>query len=220
MREHFEELWERMPPDVHPPDLAARRAFLLAHLRPGDRLLDLGCGDGTFAGIAAEAGAQALGVDVAEAALARARRRHPALELRLAPAGGPLPVEDGAFDVVWASEVLEHVPDTARWLSEARRALRPGGRLLLTTPHHGRLRRTVLALTRFEAHFDPRSDHLRFFTRRSLAEVLEELGFADVRLATAGGPPLWRRTLLASARRPEGEAGRLARAAVAAAGAP
>jgi ubiquinone/menaquinone biosynthesis C-methylase UbiE len=56
------------------------------------------------------------------------------------PIEGPLPFKDNSFDVVWASEVIEHVADTARWLSEVRRVLAPSGRLLVTTPSHGRLR--------------------------------------------------------------------------------
>ena len=220
MKDYYEDLWERLPSGTRPPDLPPRRAFLLAHVSPGDRVLDLGCGDGAFTAMAAEAGARAIGVDVAEAALRRARAGHPGLDFRLGPIEGPLPLEDRSVDLVWASEVIEHVADTARWLAEVRRVLRPGGRLLVTTPHHGRLRRTALALVRFEQHFDPLSDHLRFFTPGTLGALLADAGFADVRLAATGGPPLWRRVLLASAVRPADDTGRLARTAVAAAGAP
>jgi 2-polyprenyl-3-methyl-5-hydroxy-6-metoxy-1,4-benzoquinol methylase len=78
--------------------------------------------------------------------------------------------------------VLEHVADTAHFLLEVRRVLRPGGRLLVTTPAHGRLKRTAIALARFESHFDPLGQHLRFYTRRSLAATLEHAGFEDVRV--------------------------------------
>ena len=67
------------------------------------------------------------------------------------PIDGPLPLEDNSFDVVWASEVIEHVADTGRWLSEVRRVLKPGGRLLLTTPSHGRLRVALGGIERFSA---------------------------------------------------------------------
>ena len=50
-----------------------------------------------------------VGADVAEAAIARARARHPELEFVLVPIDGPLPFADGAFDVVWASEVIDLV---------------------------------------------------------------------------------------------------------------
>ena len=81
-----------------------------------------------------------------------------------------LPFADGAFDLVWASEVIEHVSDTARWLSEVRRVLTPGGVLLITTPSHGRLRLALGGLERFS---EPLGDHLHLYTRRSLTETLE-----------------------------------------------
>ena len=89
---------------------------------------------------------------------------------------------------MWAGEVLEHVADVVGLLAEVRRVLRRGGRLLVTTPCHGRLLRSR---TR-RAHFDPRADHLRFFTARTLRAVLADAGFADVdvrRAVAACTPP-------------------------------
>jgi 2-polyprenyl-6-hydroxyphenyl methylase/3-demethylubiquinone-9 3-methyltransferase len=110
---------------------------------------------------------------------------------------------DSSFDVVWAGETIEHVADTPGWLSEVRRVLRPGGNLLLSTPAHGRLARLRLALSdrAFDAHFDPRADHLRFYTQRTLRRSLEDCGFGDIEVGEAGGPPGARRLLLASARK-------------------
>jgi SAM-dependent methyltransferase len=142
-------------------------------------------------------GAAPTGVDIAEAALNRACAAHPDLDFRLAPIDGPLPFDDGSFDVVWTTEVIEHVADTARWLSEVRRVLVPRGRLLLTTPSHGRLR---VALSGVEAFSDPLSDHLHLYTKGSLENLLAEFGFDEISVRTAGGPPLLRRLLLARAR--------------------
>ncbi len=52
--------------------------------------------------------------------------RHPELDLRLVDGEGPWELADACFDVVWAGEVIEHVADTAAWLSEVRRVLRSG----------------------------------------------------------------------------------------------
>lgn len=194
MRDYYETLWARLPPGSESPELERRRAFLIGELSDGDRVLDLGCGAGAFTAIAASArpGTRVVGADVAEAALARARAAHPGLEFRLVPFDGPLPFEDGAFTVVWASEVIEHVADTAMWLSEVRRVLVPGGRLLLTTPDHGRLR---LLIDGIERHSEPLGDHLHLYTGRSLRELLGEFGFGEVSVRAASGPPLLRRTL-------------------------
>src|SRR5205814_1142620 len=91
----------------------------------------------------------------------------------------PLPIADSAFDLVLAADVLEHVRDVQLFLSEARRVLRPRGRLALVTPAHGRLAGLDVLVRGFERRFDPLSPHLRFLTRRSLARLLDELGFED-----------------------------------------
>lgn len=198
MRDYYEELWQRLPEQLSAPDWELRRSFLLAAVREGDRALDLGCGEGDFTAELERAGARAIGVDVAEAALVRARSRHPELDFRLTAIEGPLPFEDNRFELVWASEVIEHVPDTARWLSEVRRVLVPGGQLLLSTPSHGRVRVALGGIERFS---EPVGDHLHLYTRSSLVTVLNEFGFSEVEVRSAAGPPLLRRLLLARASR-------------------
>lgn len=203
MSEYHEALWEGVPEGLQPPYLARRLAFLLAHVPAGARVLDVGCGEGRFTEALAERGARAIGIDVAEEPLRRARSRRPELDLRCVEPAGPWPLADVSFDVVWAGEVIEHVADTAGWLSEVRRVLCSGGLFLLSTPAHERLRRLALALNAraFEAHFDPRGDHLRFYTRRALIGLLADFGFEAIETRTLGGAPGARRVLLASARR-------------------
>jgi 2-polyprenyl-3-methyl-5-hydroxy-6-metoxy-1,4-benzoquinol methylase len=198
MKEFYEDLWERLPPDLELPDLARRREFMLSGLRSGDRALDLGCGEGSFTAMLAASGARAVGMEVAEAALRRARRTHPELDFKLAPIDGRLPAEDGSFELVWASEVIEHVGDTASWMSEVRRVLVPGGRLLITTPEHARL---MILMRGIEPYSDPLGDHLHLYTGRSLQRLLREFGFVDVHVRAVGGAPLLRRLLLGRARR-------------------
>jgi len=185
-----EAVWRAVPEDAVPERFAERRRFLLAHVTAGERILDLGCGDGAFAAELVAAGAAVVAVDVADEALRRARERVPGLDARLAREGAPLPVDEDAVDVVWAGEVLEHVADVVGLLADVRRVLRWGGTLLATTPYHGRLSLAALALRGgLERHFDPRADHLRFFTARSLRAVLAETGFADAEVRAVGGLP-------------------------------
>jgi 2-polyprenyl-3-methyl-5-hydroxy-6-metoxy-1,4-benzoquinol methylase len=210
---YHESIWEGVPEGLDPPDLELRLAFLLGHAEAAGaaraspaRVLDVGCGEGRFAAELARRGFPVVGVDVAEEPLRRARAREPALEVQIVPAEGQWPLADASFDVVWAGETIEHVADTVGWLSEVHRVLRPGGRLLLSTPAHGRLRMLALALsgTRFDRHFDPRADHLRFYSRRTLARLLADLGFREIEVRGAGGIPLAPRLLLASAVRAGG----------------
>jgi SAM-dependent methyltransferase len=199
VRAHYEELWADAPQDPEPWAWERRRALLLGEAHAGERVLDLGCGAGRFVAALRDAGAEPVGVELAEAALERARRNVPGADLRLVEPDGSLPLDHGSFDLVWCSEVLEHVGDTAHLLLEVRRVLRAGGRLLVTVPFHGRVKAALIALTRFDSHFDPTGDHLRFYTRTSLAETLERAGFDPVDVGPWGGPPVLRRGLTARA---------------------
>jgi 2-polyprenyl-3-methyl-5-hydroxy-6-metoxy-1,4-benzoquinol methylase len=221
-RSYHESVWESVPERSRPIDLQPRLAFLLGRLRyvrPATvtvaadassvavresaraSVLDVGCGAGEITSEIARAGFDVVGIDVAEEPLRRARARDRQLDVRLVAPDGEWPLPDMSFDAVWAGETLEHVLDTAAWLSEVRRVLRSGGTLVLSTPAHDRLSMLVLALSerRFDEHFDPRSDHIRFYTRRTLARLLADFGFEQIDVRGAGGGPGARRTLLASA---------------------
>ena len=167
-----DDLWELVP-DAGPPPRHLRH--FVRELADVDDALDLGCGDGR---LTKELRAGRLtGADVSEVALARARGRLPERRFVHVAPDEPLPFADTAFDLVLCAETLEHVRDVQLLLSEARRVLRPGGTLAVTTPAHGRATAARAVLSGFEEVFDPLSPHLRFFTARSLARLLDQLGF-------------------------------------------
>ncbi len=207
---YYESLWEGVPEGLAPSDARMRERFLLGRVARMShevghppRVLDVGCGEGHFAAALTREGVEVVAIDVAAEPLRRALVHAPELDVRLVEPEGELPFEEASFDVVWAGEVIEHLADTSRWLSEVRRVLRSGGTLLLSTPDHGPLSRLWMALSRsaFEERFNPRSDHLRFYTRRALVDLYADFGFEDVEVFAAGGLPGARRVLLASGRR-------------------
>jgi 2-polyprenyl-3-methyl-5-hydroxy-6-metoxy-1,4-benzoquinol methylase len=213
-RAYHEAIWQSVAERSQPRDLQLREAFLLDGLREAAsrqsaagplRVLDVGCGEGQLTAAIARQGHAVVGVDVAEEPLRRAREQHAGLDVRLVDGDGDgdWPLGDASFDVVWAGETIEHVADTSAWLSQLRRVLRSGGSLLASTPAHGRLTMLALALSprRMDEHFDPRADHLRFYTRRTLQALLADFGFERIEIRAAGGPPGARRQLLASALR-------------------
>ncbi len=207
---YHESLWEAIPARSQPADLQLRLAFALTRLRgaseragsgsPPLRVLDVGCGEAQITAELARAGFDVVGVDIAEEPLRRARREHPELDVRLIDERD-WPLDDASFDAVFSGETVEHVLDTIGWLSEVRRVLRPRGRLLLSTPALSPLALLGAALSprAFERRFDPRSDHVRFYSRATLTRLLLDFGFEQIELRGVGGAPCARRVLLAAA---------------------
>jgi ubiquinone/menaquinone biosynthesis C-methylase UbiE len=110
-----------------------RRLRDALEVRPGQVVADVGCGPGTDLAALIAAGAAVIGVDQDAAMLAEARRRVPEADLRLGDAHA-LPLADRSVDRVRTDRVVQHLADPARFLGEARRVLRPGGRLGMAEP--------------------------------------------------------------------------------------
>jgi 2-polyprenyl-3-methyl-5-hydroxy-6-metoxy-1,4-benzoquinol methylase len=138
------------------------RVLLRRYPAKGRRVLDVGCGDGELAIAFAEAGAMVTGYDpsVETIAAARARAGEPGPRFTTEP---PAP---GGFDLVLCTEVLEHVPDDRAFALQLISWLRPGGRVVGTTP--------------VGSHFwDP--DHKRTYDEQSLRDALGAAGAVTLR---------------------------------------
>src|SRR4051794_28922042 len=99
MRAFYEAVWADLPADARPWAWERRRALLLAEARPGERVLDLGCGGGHFAAALRDHGSDVVGVDIAERALERAAAVAPGVDLRLVTPEGDLPLGHGEVDL-------------------------------------------------------------------------------------------------------------------------
>ena len=105
-----------------------RRSIGLLALRPGERLVIIGCGTGADLPFV-PAGVEVLATDLTPAMLRQARAHaRPGIEFRVMD-GMALDLPDGTFDAAILHMVLEVIPDPVRCLREAARVLRPGGRL-------------------------------------------------------------------------------------------
>jgi SAM-dependent methyltransferase len=161
--------------------LAAARISALPPGPPGD-VLDVGCGSGAMLLALEQAGWRAHGIELDEGAVRAAN----AAGLGRVRAGDLLDAgyEDRAFDVVRFSHSLEHMRSPRAELTEARRILRPGGRLAIAVPDFGALLRRLVGERWFYLDL-PR--HLWHFDRRTLSRLASETGFevARVRNVTA-----------------------------------
>jgi 2-polyprenyl-3-methyl-5-hydroxy-6-metoxy-1,4-benzoquinol methylase len=103
---------------VHPKHRLTRyHDFFVARVKPGARVLDVGCGNGYLAlRLAADSGAEVLGVDIVPANVEKARKLHANPRARFEVGDILLSTPEGPFDVVVMSNVLEHLPDRAALL--------------------------------------------------------------------------------------------------------
>jgi SAM-dependent methyltransferase len=118
-------------------------------VRPGTRVLDVGCGSGEFLALARSRGAAVSGIDAAEGMIAVARRAVPDGDLRVGPIEA-LPWDDDAFDVVTGFNAFHFAADLVGALGEARRVARTGGRVAICNwgPRAGNQLPTVMAAVR------------------------------------------------------------------------
>jgi SAM-dependent methyltransferase len=156
-------------------------ARLLLREKPG-RMLDIGCSDGVFTSPLIPAGWEITGTEISLAAARAARER--GLRVVQADVARPLPFADARFDLVWAGEIIEHLIDTDLFIAECRRVLRPGGKLLLTTPNLASFEnRARILFGRYPIWVDYRlgpdlPGHVRAYTPRELKKQLRQHGFA------------------------------------------
>jgi 2-polyprenyl-3-methyl-5-hydroxy-6-metoxy-1,4-benzoquinol methylase len=151
--------------------------------RHNNRLLDVGCGAGSFLEAAGRDGWQAYGIEISKTAAAHVRSR--GIEVfcgELQNAKFP----DEHFDVVIASEVLEHVPYPQEMLTAIARVLRPGGLLWATTPHGRGISARMLDLA-WSPVCPP--EHLQLFSVSSIKSLLKGAGFKEVSISTHGVNP-------------------------------
>ena len=145
-------------------------------LPSGARLLEVGSGRGDFLARAQARGMDVTGVEYSEHANATASGKLGGRGRVLRGEIGDVPTPDGPFDVVAASDVIEHVRDPAAFLDHVCRLLKPGGLVFLATPTLDSWSKKLLGRRWME--FKP--EHLWYFNRATLRSLLTQRGFADI----------------------------------------
>jgi SAM-dependent methyltransferase len=158
-----------------------------------DTLVDVGCGDGRVCAYAGHQGAHVIGLDI-EASLieetARAMEGVPARSFRgIVCDADPIPLPDGTASVVVSTEVLEHVDDPARLISELVRIGKPGARYLISVPDPAS--ESVMKVVAPRWYFE-KPLHVRIFEHEDLDRLCTDAGLVvEARMASGCFWSLW-----------------------------
>jgi 2-polyprenyl-3-methyl-5-hydroxy-6-metoxy-1,4-benzoquinol methylase len=173
---------------------------------PPARIVDLGSGNGYLAGQLAAMGFEVVGVEPSPDGVANARTMNPSVRFIQASMEDDLASMVGeGFDVVLASEVIEHLYLPRQLLRTAHRLLRPGGIALVTTPYHGYWKNLALAVAgAWDRHLTVAWDggHIKFFSTHTLGAMIEESGLRLRRFEFAGRLPWLWKSMIAVAEKP------------------
>jgi SAM-dependent methyltransferase len=147
---------------------------------PGLDVLDVGCAGGHLGKVVQQHGNRVDGVDMSEKALANARGILNEVYVCDIEAAWPAEIATGKYDVAILGEVLEHVFNPVEVLGEVKRVLKPGGRVVITTPNFtlwiARLQ-FLFGRFRYQKYGIWDFGHIRWFTYKYLKEVLNDAGF-------------------------------------------
>lgn len=170
----------------------------------GERVFELGCGNGSVASVLAQQGWDVTGVDPSSEGIAQANTKWPQLKLFEGSAYDDLATRFGRFPVVTSLEVVEHVYFPRQYAATLFSLLEPGGTAIVSTPYHGYWKNLAMALTgKMDAHFTALWDygHIKFWSAKTLGELLREAGFKDIRFERVGRIPALAKSMIAIARK-------------------
>lgn len=154
-------------------------------LTEGNRILDVGCGDGSFSYYIKDKFGRLYGAEISEKAAHIAQKQ--GVFTTITDLNSSLSYKVNTFDAVTCLDVIEHLPDPRLLLAEIYRVLRPDGKLVLTTPNFRYFRNlNKLIFKGTFPHTSPDTfvwggGHLHYFTRKDINTLLERVGFKRIK---------------------------------------
>lgn len=182
MSKFYESYWNKRPGYLSDFNFKWPKLKKYIPLERGITIVDFGCGSGEILKEIAliNPDAKLIGLDVSEVALKQAQQTLPEGNFQKIEDGGLFPLDKEIIDFIFSSEVIEHVYDTENAASEIARILKPGGEILITIPYHGFFKNLALVFLGFDRHFDPIGPHVRFFSKKTITNLLENVGLKIV----------------------------------------
>jgi len=165
-------------------------------------VLDIGCGNGYIGSKLAELGHKVSGVDSSIEGINVARSAYPGgrFEVGSVYDDALLEIVGNHVDCVLSLEVIEHLFYPKILLEQSYRVLKLGGHLIISTPYHGYLKNLAISVVNgwdkhFAVHWD--GGHIKFFSKKTLAQMASDAGFKNPRFSSVGRVPgLWKSMIM------------------------
>lgn len=170
------------------------------------KILDIGCGNGSVASRLAEEGHDVTAVDASPDGIEIARSAFPKVRFEVCSVydDSVLAIAGDAIESIVAIEVIEHLFYPKKLFEQSYRILRPGGRLVVSTPYHGYLKNLAISLVNgWDRHFrvDWDGGHIKFFSKVTLARMARDAGFHISHFRGVGRVPgLWKSMIMVAVR--------------------
>lgn len=183
VKKHYEDFWHSRNEkfEDYPRNLSLKK-----FLKTNEKVLDIGCGDGTVGGyLIKNYNCEVYGIDISEDAVEKAKKKN--IKAIVGSSEEKLPFESQTFDTVFWGDNVEHLFDPLSSAKEIKRVLKKGGRLILSCPNMGYWRYRVYYLlrgrlpdTEWTGHSPWNWSHIRFFNLSILEEFIKEAGFDKI----------------------------------------
>lgn len=169
------------------------------------KVFELGCGNGSVANWLQSLGYTVIGIDYSSSGIAHANKAFPEVRLEVGSAYDDLPAKYGKFPLVISLEVIEHLYYPRIFVKNIHDLLEPGGYAVISTPFHGYWKNLALALAgKLDNHFTALWDggHIKFWSERTIGELLKEAGFVDIQFHRVGRIPALAKSMIVVVRKP------------------
>jgi 2-polyprenyl-3-methyl-5-hydroxy-6-metoxy-1,4-benzoquinol methylase len=164
-----------------------KRLKLMTSLVDNDqKILDLGCGTGDLMKLLYKKCSYIEGIEISKKVAIIGQKR--GFKINISDLNSIFPYQKDTFDTITAGEIIEHIYDTDFFLEEIKRILKSNGFLVLSTPNIATLGRRLMLLfginPLIETSLDKTAGHIRYFTKKSLEDLLNKHGFKIIKFTS------------------------------------
>jgi len=173
--------------------------ILQKNISLGDKIFEIGCGNGSVAKVLTTTGYNIIGIDPSQEGIEIANKAYPELKLHFGSTLEDLALKFGHFNLILSLEVVEHVYDPFEFAKRANDLLLPNGMLLLSTPFHGYLKNLALSIfDKWDDHFTAlwQGGHIKFWSPKTITSLLNQTGFKVIEIHKVGRVPFLAKSML------------------------